>query len=537
MDHDQIELKSVELYDPIQKRQYCVLVAENSEVINEKSDNEDAEYSEQLELEDSQVQATIWNQNETLALINIYSLHKEKFCKFKKKKNRWSLVSRELSKIGIDKAPKKCEIKWRNLLRSYRIYKNSNKEQGKFEFFNELDNILSNDPQFKQLVTGEPNGHSTSMKLENDISLSEHSTSKSHYQSTKKKCSCTKTDKQKRHEDKMALLRKKVEVEERKVYYHSLRQDNLSNWIDDVEEMKIPEQTYEYKEFVRKFDKVCKFKYHKFYMIDNNYDTYYYQYLKNALIHKAKKGNDEESKTKLENIRGQELLWRKQRLYMALSWIIDVIEGKTMNYRLNLKHILGNFKKVPHIQGYEKPGRRAESYPKYHKYVAEKLGDKDKGSKSNTNSDIPTPKKEAPLGRKEWEVENTTEQQDVIERKKDNEVQEPENRPSKEASPPLEQLEDEYFVHLSNAESDDELDNQQKSEQFMNTEKILKEIAEERKPTMISTPEQEKGDKKPIVNSTEPETQNKPSSKDYCEQHRVFLNPQTATVPSTPNLT
>ncbi|KAG5873785.1 hypothetical protein JTB14_024101 [Gonioctena quinquepunctata] len=94
------------------------------------------------------------------------------------------------------------------------------------------------------------------------------------------------------------------------------------------------------------------------------------------------------------------------------------------------------------------------------------------------------------------EIENATEQKDVIE-KKGNITEEPENRLSKEASPSLEQHEDEYFVHLSNAESDDELENQQKSEQFTKTEKILKEIAEETKPTMISTPEQKKGDKKP----------------------------------------
>ncbi|KAG5899060.1 hypothetical protein JTB14_000083 [Gonioctena quinquepunctata] len=83
------------------------------------------------------------------------------------------------------------------------------------------------------------------------------------------------------------------------------------------------------------------------------------------------------------------------------------------------------------------------------------------------------PKKSSSGEESKSEVENTTEQKEVIEIKKGIEVEEPENRPSKEAlpPPPLEQHEDEYFVHLSNAESDDELDNQQKSEQFMNTER------------------------------------------------------------------
>ncbi|KAG5875340.1 hypothetical protein JTB14_033720 [Gonioctena quinquepunctata] len=49
------------------------------------------------------------------------------------------------------------------------------------------------------------------------------------------------------------------------------------------------------------------------------------------------------------------------------------------------------------------------------------------------------------------EIENAIEQKDVIEIKKGNKAEEPENRSSKEASPSLEQHEDEYFVHLSNA--------------------------------------------------------------------------------------
>ncbi|KAG5878787.1 hypothetical protein JTB14_035272 [Gonioctena quinquepunctata] len=92
------------------------------------------------------------------------------------------------------------------------------------------------------------------------------------------------------------------------------------------------------------------------------------------------------------------------------------------------------------------------------------------------------------------EEENITENATVI--KKGNEVEEPEKHPSKEASPPLEQHEDEYFVHLSYAESDDELDNHQKSEQFKNTEKVLKELAEKRNTITTSTPERER-DKKP----------------------------------------
>lgn len=156
----------------------------------------------------------IWTQNETLALINIFSLHKDKFKGFKKKRGQWNLISEELAKIGINKAPEKCEIKWKNLLRVYRQHKHDNKGPGKFEFFNELDDIIANDPQFRYIIA---NSNHNSIKNGKVHENPMNDSNKELPNGKRKKCSCVKSEKQKRHEDRMALMTKKMEIEERKV--------------------------------------------------------------------------------------------------------------------------------------------------------------------------------------------------------------------------------------------------------------------------------------------------------------------------------
>lgn len=149
-----------------------------------------------------------------MALINIFSLHKDKFKGFKKKRGQWNLISEELSKIGINKAPEKCEIKWKNLLRVYRQHKHDNKGPGKFEFFNELDDVIANDPQFRYLIA---NSNYSSVKNGKLHQNNVNDDNKELTNAKRKKCSCTKSEKQKRHEDRMALMTKKMEIEERKV--------------------------------------------------------------------------------------------------------------------------------------------------------------------------------------------------------------------------------------------------------------------------------------------------------------------------------
>lgn len=222
-DQDQMELKTVEVFDPVQKRRYNVFVEEdNLEVLqaDDLEDDTDMIFKE----EDTNIEPnTTWSQNETLALINIFSLHKDKFRNFKIKKDRWKLVSRELAKIGIEKLPTKCEIKWRNLLRTYRIYKHSDKSQGKFEFFNELDDIISNDPQFKYIYENVPGSFIVKNDYKQKTTDQLHLSSASDLQesseplSKRKRCTTCKSQKQKRHDERMVLLRKKLELEERKV--------------------------------------------------------------------------------------------------------------------------------------------------------------------------------------------------------------------------------------------------------------------------------------------------------------------------------
>ncbi|KAG5864445.1 hypothetical protein JTB14_024289 [Gonioctena quinquepunctata] len=101
----------------------------------------------------------------------------------------------------------------------------------------------------------------------------------------------------------------------------------------------------------------------------------------------------------------QEFMWRKQKLYSTLSWMIDIIDGKNKNcmdeseeYRREFKvqndlskgslpEQWGNFReKFPDIKGYEKFERGSEYYGKYENYETEKREDKDKSSKPITNS-------------------------------------------------------------------------------------------------------------------------------------------------------
>lgn len=124
------------------------------------------------------------------------------------------MISAELAKIGINKAPEKCEIKWKNLLRVYRQRKHSNKGPGKFEFFNELDDIIANDPQFRHIIANSNNDSIKNGKIR-DGSIT--NSNKEVVNLKSKTCSCVKSEKQKRHEDRMALMTKKMEIEERKV--------------------------------------------------------------------------------------------------------------------------------------------------------------------------------------------------------------------------------------------------------------------------------------------------------------------------------
>ncbi|XP_018579479.1 uncharacterized protein LOC108917400 [Anoplophora glabripennis] len=203
-------MNSVEVYDPVKKCHYRILVPQKSKRTEASDDDDEIVFEEAPPKNWNNI--TIWTQNETLALINIFSLHKDKFRCFKKKKGQWILISEELAKIGINKAPEKCEIKWKNLLRVYRQHKYDNRGPGKFEFFNELDDIIANDPQFRYIIA---NSNSSSVKIGK---LQENSVSDGNKDLiTKKKCSCIKSEKQKRHEDRMALMTKKMEIEERKV--------------------------------------------------------------------------------------------------------------------------------------------------------------------------------------------------------------------------------------------------------------------------------------------------------------------------------
>ncbi|KAJ8945857.1 hypothetical protein NQ318_002695 [Aromia moschata] len=223
MDQDQME--SVKVFDPANKCHFRVVLPNEkfsaiTKIVNIQNEEDSLTGDQPCS------NFTTWNQTETLALINIFSLFKDKFKNFKKRREQWNLISEELAKIGIHKIPEKCEIKWKNLLRVYRQHKIGNKGQGKFEFFNELDDIIANDQQFNYIIGYPSNtapealGHTSGGSRKVTFSQPEkcNSSIKSeHLVGKRLRCGCVKTEKQKRHEDRMVIMRKKMEIEERKV--------------------------------------------------------------------------------------------------------------------------------------------------------------------------------------------------------------------------------------------------------------------------------------------------------------------------------
>lgn len=64
----------------------------------------------------------------TLALISSYEIHSDDFNRGKKRINVWEFISNESLSHGIRRNPSKCEMKWRNLFRTYKTEKdNKNK--------------------------------------------------------------------------------------------------------------------------------------------------------------------------------------------------------------------------------------------------------------------------------------------------------------------------------------------------------------------------------------------------------------------------
>ncbi|KAI4468017.1 hypothetical protein MML48_2g00001852 [Holotrichia oblita] len=87
-----------------------------------------------------------WTTEEKLALISAYEHFSDRLSHGRKRKHVWEMIANELLSLGITKSAEKCEMKWRNLIRTYKAIKDNKKSTGRgairFQFYNELDEIL-----------------------------------------------------------------------------------------------------------------------------------------------------------------------------------------------------------------------------------------------------------------------------------------------------------------------------------------------------------------------------------------------------------
>ncbi|KAK9752651.1 Myb/SANT-like DNA-binding domain [Popillia japonica] len=87
-----------------------------------------------------------WTTKETLALISAYEQLSDRLSHARKRKHVWELIAHELLSLGITKSVEKCEMKWRNLINTYKPIKDNKKSTGRgairFQFYNKLDEIL-----------------------------------------------------------------------------------------------------------------------------------------------------------------------------------------------------------------------------------------------------------------------------------------------------------------------------------------------------------------------------------------------------------
>ncbi|KAB0791149.1 hypothetical protein PPYR_02949 [Photinus pyralis] len=101
---------------------------------------------------ETQVQAdrAFWSNNEILALMHAYDNLKENFDHPKKRKHVWDDVSNLLLSQGIHRTPKSCEIKWRNLVRTYKTVRDNVTKSGRgatrFQYYEAMNDILGNKP-------------------------------------------------------------------------------------------------------------------------------------------------------------------------------------------------------------------------------------------------------------------------------------------------------------------------------------------------------------------------------------------------------
>ncbi|CAH1379966.1 unnamed protein product [Tenebrio molitor] len=124
------------------------------------------------ENEDSHEQQTThkheWQHDEVKCLLHSFEQHKDELSHPKKRKFAWDNIANDVVSNGYTVNATICKNKWKNLLRTYKTAKDSKKRTGnapsRFNFFNDIDDIIGKKPSNSCTHTLESGGATNVMQ-------------------------------------------------------------------------------------------------------------------------------------------------------------------------------------------------------------------------------------------------------------------------------------------------------------------------------------------------------------------------------------
>ncbi|KAK4882438.1 hypothetical protein RN001_005757 [Aquatica leii] len=208
---------------------------------------------------ESSLTEVFWSDAETTLLISLYNDHKDAFTNAKKRKHVWDIIAEQMAAHNYFRNPKKLEKKWTNLLRVYRSIKD-NKGPNKsgrgalhYKYFDLIDEIMGDKPSNTAAPRSVINAgvNNTVLPAEETASTSNDDDPQTDSDQT---TTTTDTDaieqsqldlpskkrkintplrerlvhKQKRHEERMELEKKKLSLEEMKINLFEKYLEHLS---------------------------------------------------------------------------------------------------------------------------------------------------------------------------------------------------------------------------------------------------------------------------------------------------------------------
>jgi hypothetical protein len=176
------------------------------------------------ENEDSHEQQTThkheWQHDEVKCLLHSFEQHKDELSHPKKRKFAWDNIANDVVSNGYTVNATICKNKWKNLLRTYKTAKDSKRRTGnapsRFNFFNDIDDIIGKKPSNSCTHTLESGGATNVMQQPSTSMVDNQTNDEPEVKAVEKK-GPEKTNKNKRHEEKMQIAKERLELEKKKI--------------------------------------------------------------------------------------------------------------------------------------------------------------------------------------------------------------------------------------------------------------------------------------------------------------------------------